>query len=133
MDLANGAEPDRTVLSEYHDGGASTGYFMIRRDEWKYIHYAGADAQLFNLRDDPFEENDLGRDAGHRGVRSDCEAALRAILDPDAVNRRAFADQARRIEALGGRDAILRMTEQEFGFTPLTDVMTGSGSDADGL
>ena len=133
VDLANGAEPERTVLSEYHDGGASTGYFMIRRDEWKYIHYAGADAQLFNLRDDPFEENDLGRDAGHRGVRSDCEAALRAILDPDAVNRRAFADQARRIEALGGRDTILRMTEQEFGFTPLTDVMTGSKSDADGL
>jgi len=47
--------------------------------------------------------------------------ALRAILDPDAVNRLAFSDQARRIEALGGREAILRMTGQEFGFTPLGD------------
>jgi choline-sulfatase len=121
--LANGDEPDRTVLSEYHDGGAPTGYFMIRRDEWKYVHYVGAAAQLFNLRDDPFEENDLGHDWGHRGVRSECEAALRALLDPDAVNRQAFADQARRIEALGGREAILRMRDQEFGFTPLSGLL----------
>lgn len=121
--LANGAAPERTVLSEYHDGGAITGYFMIRRDEWKYIHYAGADAQLFNLDDDPFEENDLGRDADHRGVRADCESALRAIVDPEAVNRQAFSDQARRIEALGGREAILRMSGQAFGFTPITGVM----------
>ena len=121
MSLANGDEPDRTVLSEYHDGGAPTGYFMIRRDQWKYVHYVGAAPQLFNLRDDPFEENDLGRHGDHRGIASECEAALRGILDPDAVNRLAFSDQARRIEALGGREAILRMTGQEFGFTPLGD------------
>ncbi len=123
--LAHGAQPERTILSEYHDGGAPTGYFMVRRDEWKYVHYVGAEAQLFNLRDDPFEENDLGRDPGHRGVRSDCEAELRSILDPDAVNRQAFSDQARRIEALGGREAILQMTAQAFGFTPLAGVLEG--------
>ena len=55
--------------------------------------------------------------------REDCEAALRTILDPHAVNRQAFSDQARRIEALGGREAILQMTGQEFGFTPLTGVL----------
>ncbi len=123
--LARGAEPERTILSEYHDGGAPTGYFMIRRNEWKYVHYVGAAAQLFNLRDDPFEDNDLGRDVDHRGIRADCEAALRAILDPDAVNRLAFSDQARRIEALGGRDAILQMSEQAFGFTPLAGSLDG--------
>jgi choline-sulfatase len=121
LSLANGGEPDRTILSEYHDGGSPTGFFMIRRDRWKYVHYVGAAAQLFNLSDDPFEENDLGCDAGHRGIASDCEAALRAILDPDAVNRLAFSDQARRIEALGGREAILQMSGQAFGFTPLRD------------
>jgi choline-sulfatase len=127
--LANGAQPDRTILSEFHDGGAPTGYFLVRRDEWKYVHYVGAEAQLFNLRDDPFEENDLGCDPGHRPRRSDCEAALRSILDPDAINRQAFADQARRIEALGGREAILRMTGQEFGFTPLPGFQTRPISD----
>jgi len=126
VSLAHGAQPERTILSEYHDGGAPTGYFMIRRNEWKYVHYVGAQAQLFNLRDDPFEENDLGCDAKHRGVRSECEAALRAILDPDAVNRRAFSDQARRIQALGGREAILQMSEQAFGFTPIVGVLDGS-------
>ena len=70
-------------------------------------------------RDDPYEEHDLGGNPGHRGMRSDCEAALRAILNPEAVNRQAFSDQARRIKALGGRETILRMTGQAFGVTPL--------------
>ena len=34
-----GAMPaDRPVLSEFHDGGAPTGYFMLRRENWKYTH-----------------------------------------------------------------------------------------------
>jgi len=129
VSLANGCEPDRTVLSAYHDGGAPSGYFMIRRDQWKYVHYVDAPAQLFNLRNDPFEENDLGRDGDHRGIASDCEGALRTILDPDAVNRLAFSDQARRIEGLGGREAILQMAGQEFGFTPLGDDLVPSESE----
>ena len=32
-------DPDRTVFAEYHDGGSSTGAFMVRWRNWKYIRY----------------------------------------------------------------------------------------------
>ena len=100
-------DPDRTVLSEYHDGGSSTGAFMVRWADWKYVHYAGMPPQLFNLADDPYEDHDLGTDDSPRSVAARAEGATRlaAICDADAVNRRCFADQAARIEALGGIEA----------------------------
>jgi hypothetical protein len=68
------------------------------------------------------EDEDLGESAAHAGVRKDCEALLRDVLDPEEVNRRAFAAQARKIAAFGGRAAILAMQGVHFGFTPLTDI-----------
>ena len=38
-------------------------------------------------------------------------------MDPEAANRRAFADQEARIERLGGVEAIL--ARPDFNFTPL--------------
>jgi len=38
-------------------------------------------------------------------------------VDPDEANKRAFADQAKRIEALGGIDKIL--ASEEFDHTPV--------------
>ena len=43
---------DRTIFSEYHDGGSTTGIFMIRWQNWKYVHYVGPRPQLFNLEND---------------------------------------------------------------------------------
>ena len=115
--MAGGYRPERTVLSEYHDGGSITGFFMIRHGQWKYIHYAGYDPQLFNLDADPDELSDLGTSPDHADVRAECEVALRAVVDPDAVNARAFADQADKIAALGGEDAVRNMAT--FGYTPV--------------
>lgn len=115
--LALGARPDRTVLSEYHDGGSIAGFFMLRLGDWKYVHYAGHPPQLFNLAEDPEETVDLGLDPAYEGPRRACEARLREILDPEAVNVRAFADQKRRIEALGG--AAVLGAKRDFNHTPL--------------
>jgi choline-sulfatase len=115
--VANGNAPDRTILSEYHDGGSITGMFMARKDHWKYVYYPGYDPELFNLRDDPREARDLAHDERHASVLSECERALRRVVDPDAANERAFADQAAKIEALGGRDAILAL--EDYDHTPV--------------
>ena len=80
--IAAGEIPARTVLSEYHDGGAPTGYFMVRRNAWKYIHYTGSVPQLFNLDDDPREARNLFRDARWSGVRAELEALLDAWWQP---------------------------------------------------
>ena len=102
----NPDDADRTVLCEYHDGGSTTGAFMVRWGDWKYVCYPGMPPQLFNLAEDPSEDHDLGSDVSQRAAAARAEGAARlaAICDADAVNRQCFADQAARIEALGGID-----------------------------
>ncbi len=99
-------DADRTVLCEYHDGGSTTGAFMVRWGDWKYVCYPGMPPQLFNLGEDSSEDHDLGSDVSQRAAAARAEGAshLAAICDADAVNRQCFADQAARIEALGGID-----------------------------
>jgi arylsulfatase K len=51
--------PDR-VFSEYHDCSVNASTSMIREGDWKYIAFAGGcEPLLFNLKDDPWEINNL--------------------------------------------------------------------------
>jgi choline-sulfatase len=108
IDIAQGYVPRRTILSEYHAAAAICGSFMIRHGKWKYVHYVELPPMLFDLSADPHERHDLGRDASHEAVIRECEAALRAVVDPEAVDRLARADQHAAIEKHGGTDAILK-------------------------
>ena len=116
-------QPDRTAFSEYHDGGSATGSFMIRWQGWKYIHYVGARPQLFNLQDDPDELDDLADGAPDTPAvikaLAEGEARLREICSPEEVNARAFSNQARKIAALGGKEACL--ANYNFNHTPVPD------------
>ncbi len=117
IDLADAPDdPERVVFSEYHGAGACTGAFMIRRGRWKYIHYVGLEPQLYDLKDDPGERRDLGAHPDHAEVRRELEAELRVICDPEAVDRRAKADQAAIVEQHGGVEAVL--ARGGFGATP---------------
>ena len=51
----------------------------------------------------------MANDPEHADTLADLEAELRAILDPVAVDKIAFADQADLIEYHGGRDAALAL------------------------
>jgi len=72
--------------------------------------------QLFDLDADPQEARDLGTDPGYRGLVAQCEAQLRLVVDPDAADALAKADQRARIAAFGGREAIL--ARGSFGYSP---------------
>jgi choline-sulfatase len=117
LDIVRGTAPRRTVLSEYHAAGAATGAFMIRKGGFKYVHYVGMPPQLFDLDADPQEAHDLGRNAGYSGLVAACEEELRRVVDPEAADRLARADQAAHIAALGGREAII--ARGSFGFSPV--------------
>ena len=106
----------RTVLCEYHATGAATGAFLIRKGPFKYVYYVGMPPQLFDLDADPQETRDLAREPGYRGLVADCEKELRRVVDPEAADRQARADQAARIAAMGGREAIL--ARGSFGYSP---------------
>jgi choline-sulfatase len=104
------AEPDdseRTVFSEYHAAGAKTAAYMLRRGKYKYIHYVDFRPELFDLEADPEELNDLAPGADYGETLKEFEAALREIVDPEAVDLRAKADQAALIERHGGREAVM--------------------------
>ena len=107
-DIAN-ADDDasRAVFCEYHAVAATTGAFMIRKGRFKYVHYVGFPAQLFDLEADPLERNDLAADQGYASVVADLAAELHKICDPEEVDRRAKTDQAALVDRHGGRDAVL--------------------------
>jgi choline-sulfatase len=116
FDIVRGVAPRRTILSEYHAAGAATGAFMIRKGPFKYVYYAGMPPQLFDLDADPQEARDLAAEPGYRGLLAQCEWELRRVVDPDAADALAKADQAARIAAFGGREAIL--ARGSFGYSP---------------
>jgi choline-sulfatase len=118
QDFIASPEPGRAVLSEYHDGGSPCGFFMLRQGSWKYVHFSeGHPALLFDMRNDPLELQNLAGDAAHATTLAEMRDRLGQILDPEEVNRQAFADQARMIDALGGIEAIAAMPG--FNHTPL--------------
>ena len=117
--LARERPRDRVVFSELHDDGSLTGTFMVRKGDWKLVHYVGYPPQLFDLSADPFETCDLAGDPANSDIQRQLYDALHRILDPEAVNERVFADQRARIEQLGGVEGIL--ARADFNFTPVPD------------
>ncbi len=116
FDVADGAQPARPVMSEYHAIGAVAGAFMLRFGRWKYCHYVAYRPQLFDLDADPEELDDLASDPRYRDQVAEGERRLRAVLDPEAVDARAKRRQAELLASFGGREAAL--ARGDLGFTP---------------
>lgn len=116
IELANGAKPDRTVLSEYHAMGSTTGAFMIRHGAYKYVYYVKYAPQLFDLEADPEELRDVAEDPAYEHILQECHAALLAICDPVAVDRAAKQRQVVLLADNGGRDGVMKYSD--FAFSP---------------
>jgi choline-sulfatase len=114
--LANGERPERTVLSEYHGMGSTTGAFAIRAGRFKYVHYVKYRPQLFDLVNDPDEAHDLALDPKSASIINDCEEKLRTLLSPEIVDAEAKARQAQQLEQYGGREAVI--ARGDLGFSP---------------
>ena len=91
--LAAAPPRERTVFSEYHAVGSAAASFMLRDGRYKYLYYVDAPPQLFDLATDPEERHDLAAagDARAPALLRRFERELRALLDPEAVDRRAKA------------------------------------------
>jgi choline-sulfatase len=114
--LACGEQPERTILSEYHGMGSTTGAFAIRFENFKYVHYAKYRPQLFDLAADPDEAKDLSADPKFAEILMRCEARLRSLLSPEDIDARAKQRQAEQLQRYGGREAII--ARGDLGFSP---------------
>ena len=73
-------------------GASDARAFMIRNSNWKYIYYKGFEPQLFDLKNDPDEFNDLGKSEKHSKIREEMkELLLKRIID--RKNRVAATDE----------------------------------------
>ncbi len=115
--LAREDDQARTVFSEYHTIFAPSARYMIRNERYKYVHYVDYAPQLFDLLEDPDELRDLASDPRYADVLAVCERELRAILDPEEVDRQAKVDQRRRLDAAGGAD-VVRAAGNKIPYTP---------------
>ena len=116
--VVSAPQKPRFALSQYHDGGTPAGFFMLREGGWKLVHYADDyPPQLFDLANDPLEENDRAEDPGCKDQLTQLQRRLRQVLNPDKVISQYTRDQTALIAALGGRDKILRMWD--FNHTPI--------------
>lgn len=112
-----GRDSDRLGFAEFHAHSSKAAAFMLREGNNKLIYHAGMACQLFDLARDPEETRDLMQDGGGAEVVAKLEAKLRAILDPEATDARAKADQLAHAERHGGVDAVRR--RGTFSYTPV--------------
>ena len=52
-------DTERVVFAEYHGHATYGSSYMVRQNNWKYLHYIDAPDQLFDLQEDPDEINNL--------------------------------------------------------------------------
>jgi choline-sulfatase len=101
-------DPQRIVFSEYHAYGAPSGSFMLRQDNYKFNYYVGFEPELFDLNQDPQELNNLSAEKSQADRVRDFENRLRELLDPEEIDEKAKADQARLVEEFGGVERALK-------------------------
>lgn len=81
-----GSYPSR-AFAQFHADRCNTGVFMLVKDDYKYIKYMGYEAQLFDLRKDPYEINDIAGESNE--IVNEMEKMLRDIADCEEIDRQA--------------------------------------------
>lgn len=109
-------DPQRPLLTQYHAAGAASGAFMLRRGNLKYLYYVGYRPQLYDLARDPEELRDVSSDPEYRDALNRLGRELRSLIDPEAIDAQAKADQRAIVERNGGREAVVN--KGTFGYTP---------------
>ena len=93
--IAGSGSGPEFAYSESHSEGNTAGGFVIRKGDWKYIHFTWYGDLLFNVAEDPGEFHNRVDDPGTRSVVRELREILYSQVDPEEVTRRAFATQER--------------------------------------
>lgn len=91
------------AYSESHSEGNCTGSFMIRKSDWKYIHFTWYDDLLFNVTQDPGEFNNLINKPETAVIQADLKNILYSLVNPEEITLRAFNLQEKMLTDFAGR------------------------------
>ena len=103
----NTYDKNRCVLSEYHGAGSYGGAFMLRMGDYKYIYYVGHQPEVFDIKSDPNELQNLANDPSFKSLVDMLDNALRSIINPESVDEAARSDQKKMLKDVGGIDFVL--------------------------
>ena len=99
---------ERVVFSEYHAAGSLHGMYMVCDGHAKLVHYHNEPPHLFDLDSDPEERVNRADSPEYQAVRQRLETHLHNLVDVEAADRQAKADQAAKLAEWGGEEAVLR-------------------------
>lgn len=111
---------DRPIYAEYFAASSVTGMYMIRKGDFKLCYYAYYSPQLFDLKNDPEETNDLAGNLEYQPVLDDLENELRRIVDPERTSLKARLAQLDKIDQYGGYRTVMKRGEQ-FPYSPVPE------------
>ena len=100
-------DKNRCVLSEYHGAGSYGGAFMLRMGDYKYVYYVGHQPEVFDIKSDPNELQNLANDPSCKSLVDMLDNALRSIINPESVDEAARSDQKKMLKDVGGIDFVL--------------------------
>lgn len=88
------------TYTESHSEGNCTGSFLIRKGDWKYMHFTWYDDMLFNVAEDPGEFHNRINDATAQEALIDLRFILNGLVDTEQITRDAFAAQKRVLDRI---------------------------------
>jgi choline-sulfatase len=97
--LKNREQPawPNAAISEYTADGVCAPCRMIRKGPFKYIYVHGHPAQLYDLRNDPRELENLAGSNRMAGIESELRQMLLRDWDPEEITRQILKSQQRRL------------------------------------
>ena len=96
------------TYTESHSEGNCTGSFLIRKGDWKYVHFTWYDDQLFHVAEDPGEFDNRIDDSNAQEALIELRDILNTLVDTEQITRDAFAAQKRQLDKIAADK-----TEQE--------------------
>jgi choline-sulfatase len=116
--LSDGQGADRAVFSEYHGMGSKSAAYMIRKRHHKLVFYTDYPPQLFDLKADPQELENIADLPSSKNVMRDLIAELAKICDPEKTDDEAKATQRKLLERVGGKERVIARGDLGFSVPP---------------
>jgi choline-sulfatase len=111
---------ERPIYAEYFAASSVTGMYMLRKGDFKLCYYAYYPNQLFDMKNDPEETQDLAQNPDYADIMDDLENELRKITDPERTSLKARIAQLDKIDQHGGFRQVMKQGEL-FPYSPVPE------------